>query len=322
MASDHAASVQGVALRVVRLGADSKPIVGARGSFITNAFMRFGFTPEYTPGEEIEEKGADGSVCVYYQSDDVLKRVTFSLAICNPDPELHEMLIGGTVLLPETGTDPIGYAAPPTGIASNPNGVAFELWSRAIVAGKQASVNPYWRWVFPFAKMKLTGDRVLENGRMAAEFEGWGVGNVQYGKGGGGDWPYQTDRAFAYARTASAPTGYNDYVPVAAPGVSTNEVQTVTLPAGATAGTWTLTFGTDTTNPIAYNASAAAVKTALTSLPSIGADNVDVTGTSPGPYTVTFQNAFAGVNVPLLSGDGTKLTPPGAVTTAVTTPGS
>jgi len=322
MASDHAASVQGVALRVCKLGADGRPLVGPKTSIVTNAFMRFGFTPEYTAGEEIEEKGADGNVCIYYQAPDVLKRVTFSLAICNPSPELHEMLIGGNILLPATGTDAIGYAAPATGIDSTPNGVAFEIFSRAIVQGKPAAENPYWRWVFPYAKMKLTGDRVLENGAMANEFEGWGVGNVNYGRGAAGDWPYQTDRAYQFARSALAPIGVNDYVPVLAGAPPVSEVQTVTI-TGATGGTFTLGFGGDVSGPIPFDAGAAAIQSALVALGSVGVGNVLVTGPTGGPFTVTFTGAYAGVNVPQLVPDDSGLTGTNPEVTVVTsTPGA
>lgn len=307
MASDHAASVQGVALRVCKLGADGRPLVGPKTSITTSAFMRFGFTPEYTAGEEIEEKGADGSVCIYYQAPDVLKRVSFSLAICNPSPELHEMLIGGNILLPETGTDAIGYAAPAAGVDSTPNGVAFEIFSRAIVQGKPAAENPYWRWVFPYARMKLTGDRVLENGAMANEFEGWGVGNANYGRGAAGDWPYQTDRAYQYARAAAAPLGINNYVPVLAGAPPVSEVQTITVDPAAE-GTYALQFGGDKTGPLPVDAGAAALQAALVSLGSVGTGNVLVTGPTGGPYTVTFVGAYAGVNVPQIVVDSTGLT--------------
>lgn len=325
MASDYASSVQGVALRVCKLGADGKPLVGTKTSFLTDAFMRFGFTSEYTAGEEIEEKAANGNVCIYYQAPDVLKRVTFSLAICDPSPELHEILVGGNVLLPSGGgTDAIGYAAPATGVDSTPNGVAFEVFSRAIVGGKPAAVNPYWRWVFPYAKIKMTGDRVLENGALANEFEGWGVGNANYGKGAAGDWLYQTDRAFQYARSATAPLGVRDYVPVVAGSAPISEVQTLSITGAPTGGTFRLGFSGAITGPLPYNVTAAALQTALEQLAPIGAGNVTVTGTAPGPYTVTFSGAYAGINVPQLTLEATAFvggTAPN-VTIATTTPGA
>lgn len=204
MPSDYAASVQGVALRVSSLGTTGAPALGAGAAFTTTAFMRLGFTPEYVDGDEVEEKAANGSVCVYYKMPDVLKRCTISLAICSPEPELTKLLVGGTVLL--DGQEPVGYAAPAIGVDPNPNGVAVEVWSRAVVAGKMAATNPYWRWVFPFGQFKMTGERALENGMMANEFEGWSVGNTAWGTGPAGDWTYGADKAFQYARDDNFPT--------------------------------------------------------------------------------------------------------------------
>jgi hypothetical protein len=71
-----------------------------------------------------------------------------------------------------------------------------------------------------------------------------------------------------------------------------DEVQRITV--RAVAGTFTLTYGGQTTAPLAYNASAAAVAAALNALPAInGTGSVGVTG-GPGdssgssPYVVTF----------------------------------
>ena len=72
----------------------------------------------------------------------------------------------------------------------------------------------------------------------------------------------------------------------------TNDGQTITITGSPTGGTFTLTYSTQTTAAIAWNATAAQVQAALWSLPAIGANNVVVTG-GPGPATpwvVTFQN--------------------------------
>lgn len=58
-----------------------------------------------------------------------------------------------------------------------------------------------------------------------------------------------------------------------------------------TAGTFTLTYGADTTSAIAYNASAATVETALDALASVvSAGGVSVAGNAGGPWTVTFAS--------------------------------
>lgn len=106
---------------------------------------------------------------------------------------------------------------------------------------------------------------------------------------------------------------------------SVNEIQTVTITGSPTGGSFTLTFNAQTTAAIAWNATAAAVQTALQALSTIGAGNVSVTG-GPGPatpYSVTFIGTLAGLNVAQMTASGAGLTggttPAAAVTTA--TPG-
>jgi hypothetical protein len=94
--------------------------------------------------------------------------------------------------------------------------------------------------------------------------------------------------------------------------VSANEQQTVTLNNTPTGGTFTLTFNGQTTATIAYNASAATVKTRLEALSTIGSDNVNVTGSAGGPYTVEFVGALADENVAAMTANGASLTGAGA----------
>ncbi len=61
-------------------------------------------------------------------------------------------------------------------------------------------------------------------------------------------------------------------------------VQTVALTGNPTGGTFTLTFGGQTTAGINWNATASQVQSALIALSSVGAGNVAVTG-GPGPST-------------------------------------
>lgn len=99
--------------------------------------------------------------------------------------------------------------------------------------------------------------------------------------------------------------------------VNVNEVQLVTVVA--TGGTFTLKFLGQTTSALAFNATAAAVNTALEALSTVGAGNVAVTGAAGGPYTVTFGGTLAAIDVPQLIANGTSLTGPNAAAT-VTTP--
>lgn len=78
-----------------------------------------------------------------------------------------------------------------------------------------------------------------------------------------------------------------------------NEQQTVTITGTPTGGTFTLTYAGLTTAPIAFNATAGAVQTALEALANINTGNALVSG-GPGPgtpYVVTFRNALGNQNV-------------------------
>ena len=86
-----------------------------------------------------------------------------------------------------------------------------------------------------------------------------------------------------------------------------NQKDTVTLPAGVTGGTFTLTAEGETTGPIKYNASAAEVKTALAAKTKL-LGNVEVTGEAGGPYTVEFINTLKEKAV-TLTANGENLAP-------------
>lgn len=212
---DYAASIQGVSIRVTRLDAAGNLLNNPGDSYTTSAFMRVSFTPEYEEGDEITEKSANGTICVSYKAPDTLKRVTLELAICEPDPELTELMSGGLLLRKNLGTyaspdrKSIGWAAP--GIGDDPAGfgVAMEVWSFAVKDGKRAATLPYFHWVFPFCRLRQSGDRVIENGMLASTFEGYSIGNSNFNMGLDERWefPIATERPYSYARTSWAPTG-------------------------------------------------------------------------------------------------------------------
>jgi hypothetical protein len=216
---DYAASVQGVSIRVTRLDAAGNLLNGAGDSYTTSAFLRTSFTPEYEEGDEIVEKSANGTVCVSYKAPDTLKRITMELAICEPDPELTALISGGLLLRKNFGTSQapdnksIGWAAPSVGDDPTGNGVALEVWSFAVKDGRRASELPYFHWVFPYAKLRQSGDRVIENGMLATTFEGYGLGNITFGSGLDGRWefPLASERSYSYARTDWAPQGLKGF---------------------------------------------------------------------------------------------------------------
>ena len=243
---DYAASVQGVAIRVTRLDAAGNMLNGPGDSYATTAFLRASFTPEYEEGDEITEKSADGTICVSYKAPDTLKRITMEIAICEPDPELTALLSGGLLLRKNFGTlaspdnKSIGWAAPGVGDDPAGNGVAIEVWSFAVKEGKRSATLPYFYWIFPYAKLRQSGDRVIENGLLANTFEGYGLGNVLFGNGLDDRWefPLASERPYAYARGSWAPEGLKGFYRWF--GLSTNTITNKAI----TSEVATLTTGT------------------------------------------------------------------------------
>jgi hypothetical protein len=108
-------------------------------------------------------------------------------------------------------------------------------------------------------------------------------------------------------------------------GIGTADVQTIAVTGTPTGGTFALAFKGAITAPIAYNAAAAAVQTALQALSTIGAGNVTCTGGAlPGTAVIcTFAGALATGLQPLMTysiGGLTGGAP--AMTITHTTPGT
>jgi len=81
---------------------------------------------------------------------------------------------------------------------------------------------------------------------------------------------------------------------------ASNAIQTVAITGGVTGGTFTLTYGAQTTSALAWNATAATIGAALNVLTSLGAGFAAVTGTLVSGYTVYL--------VPNLVGTPTSIT--------------
>ena len=90
--------------------------------------------------------------------------------------------------------------------------------------------------------------------------------------------------------------------------VTQNEVQVATVNGSPTGGTFTLTFNGATTSPIAFDAAAADVQTALRALPTINGANCSVAGSAGGPFTVTFNGTLASQSWPIMLASGAALT--------------
>lgn len=79
--------------------------------------------------------------------------------------------------------------------------------------------------------------------------------------------------------------------------------KTVTVTGAPTGGTFTLTYNGQTTAGIAYNATAAAVQSALEALSNVNPGDVTVTGNAGGPWTIATAGA-----APTITANGSGLT--------------
>ena len=325
---EYAASIQGVSIRVTRLDAAGNLLNGAGDSYTTSAFMRVSFTPEYEEGEEIVEKGANGVVCVSYKAPDTLKRITMELAICEPDPEMTALLSGGLLLRKTVNGEvkSVGWAAPGVGDDPAGNGVAVEVWSHAVKDGKRSSALPYFHWIFPFAKFRQSGDRVIENGLMANTFEGYGLGNARFGSGIDGRWefPVAAERPYSYSRATWAPTGLNGFYTW-----SDNTPQNVFFTKsgiqGATSQTISSIAATNTTATVTLSTSGADAGIATGDFVAIsGAGDLFNTATQGAAITVsgnTFTYTVANVGSTPITASLDKFTRATLVDSATETPG-
>jgi hypothetical protein len=230
------------------------------------------------------------------------------IAICEPDPELTQLMSGGLLLRKNLGTfstpdrKSIGWSSPAVGDDPAAAGVAVEVWSNAIKDGKKSSTLPYFHWVFPYCKVRQSGDRVIENGLLANTFEGYGLGNVNFGSGLDERWefPVATERPYSYARTTWAPTGRNGFytwhgdlsAAVSSKAVTSNVVTLTTSAAhGFVAGDQVVVAGTDANLNGTYTITATPSTTQFRYAKTTG--DVTSTAVSPAGTAVVGANSRA-----------------------------
>lgn len=97
---------------------------------------------------------------------------------------------------------------------------------------------------------------------------------------------------------------------------SNNELQEVIV--DATGGTFTLTFDSETTGALAFDATAATIQIAMEGLATPVAGDILVTGAAGGPWTFEFTQAYAATNVDQMTTDDALLTGGSAAAVVIT----
>ena len=165
-----------------------------------------------------------------------------------------------------------------------------QYWSLLLVGFDGTAQKPIFPWwLFPKVsigdggKQSLKMDSPLASEMSFTAYEDHDGSIYEFGIGGAG-W-VELSQAAGFGGAAGAPV-------------------TVSITGGPTGGTFTLSYGGETTDTINYNTTAANIRSRLEALSSVGVGNVQVSGTTGGPWTVAFDASLSGT----LTADASALT--------------
>ena len=268
-ASKKLTLIRGRVSRVTRLDACARPVLGAYNSAVTDGVIVVTATANTSETDEINVTAFTGARCIYEPSIPELNGYTFDIQFCAVEYEMFEIITGQTLVLDVNG-NPVGLEID-TQIKLSDVGFALEVFAGA--QSPDACEDPnadgiYGYLLSPRVQGGILGDFTVENGALNFTITGASTrdGN-QWGRG-----IYAVER-----------------------GAGISEVQRLTITGTPTGGTFTLSYNGQATTPIAYNAAAAVVQTALEALANVGAGDILVSG-GPGPatpYTFTFAGSLA-----------------------------
>lgn len=219
----NAGSIHALLAKFTALDAAGAPMSGPDNVFWTDSLIKVGLGLTLNEPDAVRQPKGDGGTCMVYQAPKTIDALEVSeFSFCTPDPRNTEFLAGGEIIL-GTGAragQAIGYAAPKVGQAAKPNGVAVELWSRAIVGAAQVG---FFHWLFPRLSLVQSGDGFTIGGEdpLTPTFNGTGAENVNFGGGADGDWLYTSDRVFQWVEEQELPAFAPGYETVALAGAGT-----------------------------------------------------------------------------------------------------
>lgn len=196
--------VQACAIRVAKLDSNGVPHPGAKSLYTSHALVSMTVNGVYTDGDEIEEKGACGTVLINYKGDDTFKRADVEITVATHDPDLMAMLSDTDVIV--AGSDPtlFGVQAPAIGPVGG-NGVSVELWAKRINNGDLDPDFPYERWALPKIKSLRPGNFTFDSGANMPSFTGQALENINWSDGPVNDWDFTSDRVWQHGPDTTLP---------------------------------------------------------------------------------------------------------------------
>jgi hypothetical protein len=205
-------SIQGLAIRLWRLGADGTPDAeGSTVAYANTSFVKLDIKPAMEAANEFTTKDASGSIDINYRDLDKVKWWELTLEITYPDPCLMELLLNGELL--HDGANIIGFAYENLAELTDPNAVSLEVWTRNIYNNTQLSDYPYQRYLAPYCKFR-PDDNSFANSPQTFTYQGYAMENQNYGNGPRNDWtsdetgagePLDSTRSLAWIYSTALP---------------------------------------------------------------------------------------------------------------------
>jgi hypothetical protein len=185
------AQAQACLIRVAVLDEDGAPAAGAGNLYVSGGLISLAVAPQVTTGRTITQDNGCGEPCLTLKQPDKIDWLNLTLTLCAPEPELLEMLDGGTIhnLSDET----TGYGSPNAGaVGSGVADLSVELWEGIIVGG---SIWGYGRYAYPRTRQWVRQAYTHGADPLAVVYNGIAVDPGDWGDGPGGDWDLLSDEA-------------------------------------------------------------------------------------------------------------------------------
>lgn len=156
--------VQGHAMRVTKLDACGRPVVGDNSVVTSDGFISIGYTANTDDGEEISQKNARGKICVRIPAKPSFLGYTLEVQFCNVDPDIVSLMTGQQQVVDANGVV-VGFAMN-SDVSSSDHYFALEVWAGAESEGgcEDGAEGKYGYILVPFVQGGIVGDFTIENG--------------------------------------------------------------------------------------------------------------------------------------------------------------
>lgn len=174
-------------------------------SYVSDKGVTLSLTPNIETGNTFSLRNGCGCSLARFKSPDVFNWFEFSFARGALEPQLEQMLLGGTTI--EDGADVVGINGPGAlACDQDQPSVALEFWTQHNLGSGQDTLHPWVHWVFPYTLWQL-GDNTAEEDIMQLTVNGFSRTSGGWGSGPYGDGPPDGEdiTEWAYWKTATDP---------------------------------------------------------------------------------------------------------------------